>query len=146
MPKTSIRKALLLGLVLLAPGEADALCSDGRRPNVAEEFRTSTKVVVGKVIASENYSSVDAPEGIQGTRYTLRVIEAYKGRLDPTLRVTSENTSARFPFDQGQTYLLFVSSYGNEDGVDPCGNSGPIEEKARERDSVRRLSGSRIRP
>lgn len=132
------RTVLLFALALLLSGRVGAVCSDRRHPSVAEEFRASTEVVIGKVIASENYASSDDPEGIEGTRYTLGVLKSYKGNAGARLRVTSENTSSRFPFDQGATYLLFVSSYDGTNIVDPCGNSGLVDRKKRELDVIER--------
>jgi hypothetical protein len=69
----------------------------------------------------------------EGTQYTLRVEQLFKGRARKTVVLFSENTSGRFPMDVGEKYLVFVyrSEYKHRAifAVDNCGNSGRLSEK-----------------
>jgi hypothetical protein len=74
--------------------------------------------------------SVDDPEIVGQTNYAVEILHGYKGKPGPSIKITSVNTSTRFPMDIGQTYLLFVMS--DTDGsyfVDSCGNSGAASKK-----------------
>ena len=107
-----------------------------RHPSVDAEFKEAPLVVTGRVTGQRNISSPDDPEGYAWTVYTVQVLKTFKGRSVPSLRLVSENTSARFSMDIGKAYLLFVTHSpmsemaGQErlpmDFVDNCGNSGLV--------------------
>lgn len=124
-----------------------------RHPSVSEEYVTAPWVVIGRVIASRDVASPDDPGFYDWTIYDVEVSEALKGKPPERFKLESENTSARFPMDNGKTYLLFVSHSKNaemsgsetlpQDYIDNCGNSGAIEDAGTTIKKVRRLSGAR---
>lgn len=109
--------------------------------------------VTGRVTTERNISEPDDPEGYAWTVYTVQVLEIFKGTPPRTLRLLSENTSARFSMDTGKTYLLFVSQApgvemaGKEhlpsDYVDNCGNAAVAKDAEPAIKTVRGLSKAR---
>jgi hypothetical protein len=67
-----------------------------------------------------------------GAYYNLRVENSFKGKAPPTLRLFSENSTARFWFDVGSDWVLFViddifdKPIGHNLTMDTCGNSKPL--------------------
>jgi hypothetical protein len=124
-----------------------------RNPTVAAEFKEAPLVITGRVTAARKISEPDDPEGYAWTVYSVQVLEVFKGTPQPTIQLTSENTTARFPMDTGKTYLLFVrqSSMVEMAGqerlptnfIDNCGNSAAVEDAKSSIKAVRRLSKSR---
>jgi hypothetical protein len=99
-------------------------------PSVEQEFRTSAIVALGVARAARDVSMPDDPQGIDHTIYTVRLTRSFKGMpAGRTVRLFSENSSARFPLEPGVPYLLFIGN--SKDGlyVDNCGRSGPVAEK-----------------
>jgi hypothetical protein len=124
-----------------------------RHPSVPVEFKDAAFVVIGRVLGERRISSAEDPEGYAWTIYDVQVLEAFKGKPPRALHLLSENTTARFPMDKGETYLLFVSrspsveTAGNErlpkDYVDNCGNSATAREAADKIKALRVLSNAR---
>ncbi|WP_130621060.1 hypothetical protein [Dyella amyloliquefaciens] len=121
-----------------------------RHPTVAGEFKEATSVITGRVTAERHISEPDDPEGYAWTIYTVQVLETFKGTPLRAIQLLSENTSARFWMDTGNTYLLFVSHAsavemaGQErlpmDYIDNCGNSAVARDAANSLKTVRGLS------
>ena len=63
-----------------------------------------------------------------GVFYTVRVDKALKGKPPPTIRLFSENSTARFWLKPGTTIVAFVSKsrfdapIGTQWTLDTCGN------------------------
>lgn len=152
--------SLALAMVTISPASY-ALCWESgegptaiyRHPSVPTEFKNAALVVTGRVATERNISEPDDPEGYAWTVYTVQVLEIFKGTPPRTLRLLSENTSARFSMDTGKTYLLFVSQApgvemaGKErlpsDYVDNCGNSAVAKDAEPAIKTVRGLSKAR---
>ena len=149
-----------LGLAMIAISSVcSATCwesGDGstavyRNPSVADEFKDAAFVVTGRVLSERNISSPDDPEGFEWTVYTVKVLETFKGKPQRTIHLVSENSSARFYMDTGESYLMFVRQSpavvmaGQErlptDYVDNCGNSALIKDAEPAVKAVRALSG-----
>jgi hypothetical protein len=148
---------LALATVAMSP-DSHATCWESgagptavyRTPSVAAEFKEAPTVITGRVLDERNISTPDDPEGYEWTIYTIKVLETFKGKLQETIRLSSENTSARFPMDTGKSYLLFVSQSGMaemagqeripEAFVDNCGNSAPVQDAKHAIKVVRGLS------
>jgi hypothetical protein len=149
--------ARVMATVALAalPATAQAYCP-GRDPSepgydphyysVSREFRRSIYVIEGQV-ARETWVGEDGkpkplrgpfqngskkPWGFDpymGAYYDVRVVRSFKGKAPRTLRLFSENSTARFWFDVGDRQVLFVSQgdfdkpVGHRLTVDTCGNS-----------------------
>jgi hypothetical protein len=121
-----------------------------RNPSVATEFNTTPIVITGRVLDERNISTPDDPEGYEWTIYTVKVLETLKGKPQGIIRLSSENTSARFSMETGKSYLLFVSQSdmtemaGEErlpdDYVDNCGNSALVHDARHALKVVRGLS------
>jgi hypothetical protein len=120
---------LVLWLSIISSSHATAACYSGH-PDVHSERRDSEFVILGKVVASKDVASEDDADYIGQTDYTVALLHAYKGSPGRHIKITSVNTSTRFPMDTGKTYLLFVIRA--TDGsyfVDSCGNSGAAIDK-----------------
>jgi hypothetical protein len=144
----------------LGCGAAAAACIDlrgreivPRHPSVVEEYASARWVVVGRVMANRDIPSPDDPGFYDWTIYDVEVVEVIKGRPPHRIKLESENTSARFPMDNGKSYLLFVSQFDTAETVggeklpqtfiDNCGNSGAMEKVEATVREVRGLSGHR---
>jgi hypothetical protein len=55
--------------------------------------------------------------------YRVQVDKIYRGKIAPKTVIFSENSSGRFPMEEGHKYLLFISMEGGRLVVDNCGNS-----------------------
>jgi hypothetical protein len=123
-----------------------------RHPSVSAEYKEAPLVVIGRTTSERNVSSADDPEGYDWTIYEVEVLQTFKGRPLHTIRLLSENSSARFLMDIGKSYLLFVSHSamveraGQEalpqDHIDNCGNSDALDTGSKKVEAVRRLSES----
>ena len=148
---------LLLALVTFSPASYASCWNSGtgptaiyRHPSVPAEFKNSALVIFGRVTSKRNISEPDDPEGYSSTIYTVQVLETFKGTPQRTIRLLSENTTARFAMDTGKTYLLFVSQSRSTDMagqkrlpeayVDNCGNSAVAKDAVSVIEAVRRLS------
>ena len=116
-PKTLC--ATLLSLCLAVPS-AMALCMDGK----------AAAVVQARVVkALDLHGDASDPGSITATRYAVRVQRTLRGRAPAAIALHSENTSARFPMDTGERYLLFVSrDASGRYFVDACGHSARLTE------------------
>ena len=134
-----MRVIALLPIVLaIVPSRAVAVCLNGH-PSVEQEYRQSSLVFVGRVTAAS--AVPERKSSYEGTRYTIRVEEIFRGRPRRTINVFSENSSGRFPMDIGVDYLVFLSLRTGEPAVvDSCGNSGPVSETAPAIATVKHLS------
>jgi len=145
----------LILVILVAPANAGAFCVgwDKSLPNygpnyysVSHEFLRSKYVVKAKVI-KETWLGEDGKEKTlqppfqnggpkpwgfdpyAGAVYEVRVEDSFKGYAPATLRLFSENSTARFWFDVGSEQVLFVSQenfdppIGDSLTIDTCGNS-----------------------
>lgn len=121
-----------------------------RNPSVPAEFKDAGFVVTGRVLSQRNISTPDDPESFEWTVYTVKVLESFKGKPQRTIHLVSENSSARFYMDTGESYLLFVNQFptvviaGKErlpvDFVDNCGNSALLKDAEPAVKAVRALS------
>jgi hypothetical protein len=136
-----IRLGIAAALTLVVVPVA-AVCLNGF-PSVEDEYNKCDMVFIGHVV-SEQPEPEDPPRYLEGTTYTVRVDEVLRGKPSPTLRLFSENSSGRFPMEVGGKYLLFLHRDPRErDGVDHCGNSGLLSERAEALKTVRRLGSRR---
>jgi len=142
MMKTGIIKTLLwcgfVSSAALAANSALALCSDGRHPDAVAELKVGDMVATVIVVSRLDESSPDDPQGIEDTLYTVRVLDIFKGKPGPSLKIRSENTSSRFPMDVGKKYLLFITNDGQAHFVDSCGRSGLLKDRAMELEALRK--------
>jgi hypothetical protein len=108
-------------------------------PGVPEEFKSSYAVFVGTVVANE-HTPASSNKDQDGDTYSVRVDEVLKGKLAPTVRIFSENSSGRFPMQVKTKYLLFVSGdYKARLMVDSCGNSEVFSDLSPKIEAARRL-------
>ena len=105
---------------------ANAVCLYEHPRTAEDEFATSQRIFVGKVL-----SETPVPESgkyYDGQDYLLEVQEIFKGDPSKTVTVFCENSSGRFPMVVGKTYLVFLY-YDGRNQIDNCGNSGLVSEK-----------------
>lgn len=122
---------------------ASAACLKGH-PLVSDEFQGSDAVFVGTVVGVRS-----VPEDgfyYEGMIYLIELKEKFRGNVDFTVEVFSENSSGRFPMEQGGTYLLFVYWEHERFLVNSCGNSGAVSERPDAMETVRQLSARMYEP
>jgi hypothetical protein len=136
--KLNFLSILLLGLTTC--GNSYALCVDNRHPTVQEEFSASQYVVTGTVTGQKLVPDPEDKDGLLATIYGFKVERRFKGEIRD-IKITSENTSGRFPLDIGKRYLLFVHNDGAEYYVDSCGKSGRLKNSYRVVRKLQALSG-----
>jgi hypothetical protein len=83
-----------------------------------------------------------------GVYYDVRVLKSFKGDAPPTVRLFSENSTARFWFDVGSKQVLFVSEetfdepVGRKPTMYTCGNSAPLSKAGTLLRKLRALASS----
>jgi len=111
-----IRALLIVGSIGLGVSPASALCIyggvDNAKTTVAQELRDSKWVVRARIVSADYHWS---DEGESWTLYRLRVVETYKGRIQPRFAVFTERNSGGFYMDGDggvpdldRDYLLFL--------------------------------------
>jgi hypothetical protein len=75
-----------------------------------------------RLMGRDRMEDSNDPTGITATLYRIKVLQRLKGAV-ASISVRSENTSARFPMDTGEDYLLFLNKDGKTYFVNSCGNS-----------------------
>jgi hypothetical protein len=125
-------------LLVLGVSGALAACVLGDYSTRAE-FERSSVVAVVRVVSERPVPDQKEQGRFEGTVYTVRVQETLRGRALRTLSVFSENSSGRFPMEEGQTYIVFLDSQSGQLSADPCGNSGLVSGKEAVVDTVRGL-------
>jgi hypothetical protein len=130
-------------LVFTAAASAVAYCDS--HPTVAQEFKTSALVFIGKVTSARDVA-VRSTAITGGIFYSVEVVEVLKGSPSHSLQLYSENSSGRFPMEIGAQYLVFAE-YGVFEGIrgrqlaiNNCGNSTPLPEGNKALETVRRLT------
>jgi hypothetical protein len=94
---------------------------------VSDEYFISDLVLTGTITASRNIVDPTDPDGMTGTFYTVQMDKVYRGKAPKSLRVYSENSTARFPMETHKPYLLFLTKDSDRHWVvDNCGNSGQV--------------------
>ena len=142
---------VLLFAALLCAGEAQAVCHGQEdapgevwQPSVQDEFAASQFVLEGVALREEPVL-LPSDQRLLLTRYTVRVLRAFKGKPGQDLVLTSKNTARQFPMEVGARYLLFVQKEliaGSRLGththwyVYDCGNSGVLNGKSDARREV----------
>lgn len=90
-------------------------------PTVTCEFLNSDAAFVGKVVSVHDVPPRD--KEYDGWLYSLTVQELFRGPKTKTIKVFTENSSARFPLEVGKQYLLFAKRFNGRLGITSCGNS-----------------------
>lgn len=121
-------RSALISFMLIMCGSAQAICAFGK-PTFAEEWSRAKYVIVGQLVDSKVLTSVDDPEGVEATEYTIKVVRSFKGRVGRKISIRSDNTSSRFNMRAGYLYILFIESDGATNFVDPCGSSGELGQR-----------------
>jgi hypothetical protein len=121
--KNQISFAFLSLLPLVFAQTSFAMCLDGRHPSVEQELKSSAIVAVVQVSGGRDIPDPSDPDGISSTFYDVAIIKTFKGFPGHRIKLTSENTSSRFPMDIGKKYLVFVTKMSELYFVDSCGNS-----------------------
>ena len=132
-----LKKAVFILLVCLLAGvrPAMAVCLDphtgisGYKIPLDEEIDSTQRIIMGQVTGKPQILQEDPsdPIGVTAYLYTVHVLRQLKGTTPENITIRSENTSARFPMDVGEKYLLFLSK-DHDFWVNSCGNSAPLEE------------------
>lgn len=110
--------------------KAGWITGDSRQMTVADEYRASKYVFLGKVISQRQIELHDG--GFDATLYRVAVTQSFKGAPTTPLTIYNSNTTARFDMDVGKSYVLFVLASGKYFVVDNCGwsdemsVSGPV--------------------
>ena len=97
--------------------------------SVRAEYARSAAVVVAKVVSDGKVPSFEPSDAEWGVTYTLKIKESFRGSLQKTVEVFSENSSGRFPLAKGKAYVLFLYEEFGRLSVDYCGNSGLVSQK-----------------
>ncbi len=138
-PQDSLRPFLWVGLAVSF--QAQALCTDGRRPSLDAEFAESDAVAIGVATGQRYVRDANDPEGYIAVSYDLRLERVFKGDVRGRIVVRSENTSSRFPMTRGERYLLFLTKDEQGFFVDNCGHSDALSKV--ERSTLERIAEPR---
>lgn len=120
-----MRFLVFAAALLFFPRPAFCFCSEPK-PSVLCEYLNSDAVFVGKVVSLRAVT----PRGQEndGWLYTLRVEELFRGPKSETIDVFTENSSGRYPLDNGKEYLLFATKVDGRFEIYNCGNNALLSE------------------
>jgi hypothetical protein len=129
-----MQKTIIAIIFSTLPAQLYAYCDGGKYPDisVSEEIQKTEFIVIGTVKSRKIVvDPKEDPEGYEAEIFHVDVEKTLYGAppayLDKQfLRLYNDNTSSRFPMDEGQKYLLFVSSGSDGFWVNSCGNSGKL--------------------
>jgi hypothetical protein len=161
MPVRHLGKlGILVLLGFASPASAYCSGSDKSRPgysptyySLANEFRRASYVAIVRVERETWLGEDGRPKPLRppfqygnsrpwgfdqyiGAQFDVRVIQIFKGRPRKTLRLISENSTARFWLDVGREYVIlatdqiFDAPIGRGLTLDTCGNSPKLRTKA----------------
>ena len=122
-----MRFTILLSFFVLSYAALGACLHDDY--SVEAEFPRSVAVVKALVVSERNVPDPEASEFLGGTIYKVKIQESFRGALQGTVEVFSENSTGRFPMERRRSYLLFLYRDETRLSADPCGNSGLVSEK-----------------
>jgi len=118
------RQVFLIALFFTVnAGTALAVCLEPH-PRVCAEFFRSDAVFVGTVVSVRNLP--EKGEFTGGWVYQLMVKKMYRGFVQETIEVLTQNDSGRLPLDKGHTYLLFATKREGQFWIGGCGNSAKV--------------------
>jgi hypothetical protein len=106
-------------LVLATP--ALGFCLEPQ-PTVTCEFLDSDVVLIGTVISTQN-TPAQGDEFDEGWTYEMSVQKMYRGPDGKTIKVFTQNNSARLPLETGREYVLFATKIEGRFVIFGCGNS-----------------------
>jgi hypothetical protein len=129
-------------IFLVCSVTASAACLNGY-PSVPKEYANSKLVFIGKAVKKRTISESADGYFLDGTAYKVVPMEIYKGEIQASFNLFSENSSGRFPMLLNEEYLLFVYRDHGRIMVDNCGNSNLISNAKKAVAGVARLSGKR---
>jgi hypothetical protein len=92
------------------------------------EFFKSDVVLIGTVLSIRESPATD--DDVGGWFYRMRVEEIFRGPIRKVISVHTRNSSARFPLEKGQKYLLFAYLENGRLEIYGCGNSARLSEAA----------------
>lgn len=113
-------RLVAIGFVWLVPFRAVFAACMLPIPTVACEFLNSDAVFVGTVVSVQ---TVTPPGYEPGWLYELTVQRLFRGPHAKTIRVFTENTSAKFAVDVGKRYLIFAYEEDGQLLIDNCANN-----------------------
>jgi transaldolase len=109
-------------------------------PSVADEYKDSAAVFVGRVVRIKAAPMLCSDEG---RTYVLEVKQVFRGHLGHIVEVSTELNSGQYPADVGETHLLFATRpCGPTLMIFGCGHSSSISKAADTVKSLERLRGN----
>jgi hypothetical protein len=145
MPHNQLIKILFIFIAcFLVDKEAIALCYGDSEypahPSIKQEYELSKFVIIGIALSKQKISSSDDPLGYIATLYTIKPLRIFKGNPQSKFIIYSENTTARFPMNIGEEYIIFVQKPNDILIVYNCGHSGLVNDSAGVIEKVKALS------
>ncbi len=111
-----------IAIVLFCSMAALAACPDGY-PSVREEYAGSAYVFIGKAVKTHKVPGSADEYFLEGDTYKVVPTHVYKGNIQGSLELFSENSTGRFPMLLNREYLLFVREEHGRLRVSNCGKS-----------------------
>ena len=127
-----------LAALIVMPACAHCFSSDY---GVSAE-RERAEAVAAVFVAEGRFVKAANDEVDDTVRYSVEVLDQWKGNLPPRIVVASENNSGRFPMEIGQTYVVFLQRDGEAWSVDNCGNSSLLNPES----DLMRALGTFVKP
>lgn len=134
--------AKALAVLLTCTAAASAACVNGH-PTVPQEYNSSKVVFIGIVISTEKTSEAADGYFFNGDTYAVKPTRMYKGKVEGTVELFSENSSGRFPMELKREYLVFAYADHGRLAINNCGNSNLLSRATKATTEVARLSHQR---
>ncbi|HVP38382.1 MAG TPA: hypothetical protein VMS93_04285 [Candidatus Saccharimonadales bacterium] len=135
MDRFLARTIAAFAMLLVFTASAAKACSCGPPPAVLDEWAMADVVFEGTVLGRHNPLS-SHPSRIRSSaepvEYRFRVTRIWKGTLSDTTAVWSAAMSAScgYPFQVGQSYLVYSESHESQLRAGACGNTKPLDQAA----------------
>ncbi|OBR68244.1 hypothetical protein A7K91_10550 [Paenibacillus oryzae] len=113
--------AVAIGLLATAPERAHA-CSCAMNADVKTSLENHNAVFEGTVTAKKEPTALFFSSSADPVTYTFKVNEVWKGKVAPSITVTSAWSSAScgFEFKEGSRYLVYARDNGKTLEVSLC--------------------------
>jgi hypothetical protein len=130
-------RQILFTVLVVTPAVAAAFCEDpktgisGYHIRLAEEIKTSTAIVIGRVVEKrEIHDEPSDPESFSATIYKVIVERTLKGKVGKVVVLWTPNDSSRYPMSAGERHVLFLTASRDQDSLhfeaDGCESSSTL--------------------
>jgi hypothetical protein len=127
MSRMMSRGFFTASFLVLAAGQAQAVCMQPQPVRVCTEFFHSENVIVAKILSVRKIPDTPDPNNVEGWFYKIAVDKSYRGPKLAADEIYTGNDETKFTMEVGKSYLLFINKNQQARAApDNCGNSSEL--------------------